>query len=218
MTPSRNILKKLENKAIIIEYIRGSAGNLVQRIIASDSKFFWDAKLNNSYEYESNPIKWPNKGYIPNEKYKNNSTCESEHSFFDTVITSVVGKSLLLKALRQNKIFSFRMHITLRHLNNNIKIIRIVGINKLEDRPIIYETHPFKEFYKPIKHPNTYNLNINNLTSTDYNIFKKEYIGLCNNLNLTPNIEEVRNFILIWKDKQTSATIVKMNPKKRLLK
>ena len=80
----------------------------MQRIIASDNKFFWDAKLNNSHEYESNPIRWPNKGYIPHEKYKNNSTCESEHSFFDTVITSVVGKNLLLKALRQNKIFSFR--------------------------------------------------------------------------------------------------------------
>ena len=72
MTPSRNILKKLENKAIIIEYIRGSAGNLVGRIIASDNKFYWDHAINNSYEYESNPIKWPKGGY----KARVN-TCES---------------------------------------------------------------------------------------------------------------------------------------------
>ena len=85
---------------------------------------------------------------------------------------------------------------------HNIKIIRIVGTNRREDRPIIYKTHPFKEFYKPVNHPNTYNININNLTSIDYSIFKKEYLALCNNLNLTPNIKEVRDFILVWRSKQ----------------
>ena len=197
MTPSRNILKKLENKAIIIEYIRGSAGNLVGRIIASDNKFYWDHDMNNSYEYESNPIKWPKGDY----KARAN-TCESRYGFFDTTITSVEGRNSILKAMKSKKLYIFRLNSSLRHLNNNIKIIRIVGINNRNNRPSLYTTHSVKEFYKPIKHPNTYNLNINNLTSTDYNIFKKEYIGLCNNLNLTPNIEEVRNFILIWKDKQ----------------
>jgi|TARA_B110000211_G_scaffold55116_1_gene61234 hypothetical protein len=202
MTPSRNILKKLENKAIIVEYIRGSGGNLVQRIIASDNKFYWDADINNSFTKESDPIYWPKKGFIPQQKYVNNSACESDYSFFEVVVYTTKGKSLLLKALKDNKMFSFKSHDSLRHLNNNIKIIRIVGINKREDRPIIYKTHPFKEFYKPVTHPNTYNININNLTSKDYKLFKIEYLALCRNLKLTPNVKPVRNFILEWISRQ----------------
>ena len=77
MTPSRNILKKLEDKALIVEYVRGSGGNLVQRIIASDNKFYWDADINNSFCKESNPIYWPEKGFIPQQKYVNNDRLRS---------------------------------------------------------------------------------------------------------------------------------------------
>jgi len=197
VTPSRNILKKLENKAIIIEYIRGSAGNLVGRIIASDNKFYWDHNINNSYEYESNPIRWPKRDY----KTRAN-TCESRYGWFDTTITSVEGRNSILKAMKSKKLYIFRLNSSLRHLNNNIKIIRIVGINNRNNRPSLYTTHPVKEFYKPIIHPNTYNLNINKLTSEDYAIFKKEYLALCSYLNLIPNTKEVKNFIDIWRIKQ----------------
>ena len=197
MTPSRNILKKLENKAIIIEYIRGSAGNLVGRIIASDNKFYWDHDMNNSYEYESNPIKWPKGDY----KARAN-TCESRYGFFDTTITSVEGRNSILKAMKAKKLYIFRSNSSLKHLNNTIKVIRIVGINNRNNRPSLYTTHSVKEFYKPIIHPNTYNLNINKLTSQDYATFKKEYLALCNNLKLTPNVKPVRNFILEWVSRQ----------------
>ena len=46
------------------------------------------------------------------------------------------------------------------------------------------------------------NVNINKLTSQDYATFKKEYLALCNYLNLTPNIKPVRDFILVWRSKQ----------------
>ena len=57
-------------------------------------------------------------------------------------------------------------------------------------------------YLTPILETNTYNLNINNLTSIDYNVFKKEYLALCADLKLTPDINPVRNFILEWVSRQ----------------
>ena len=58
------LLKGIENKGIIIHYERGSAGNLVHRIIASHDPIYWSKLINNSYISESNPLKWPEKGFI----------------------------------------------------------------------------------------------------------------------------------------------------------
>ena len=47
------------------------------------------------------------KGFIPQQKYVNNSACESDYSFFETVVYTTKGKSLLLKALKDNNEYYF---------------------------------------------------------------------------------------------------------------
>ena len=65
----------------------------------------------------------------------------------------------------------------------------------------------FKQFYKPTIEDNTYNLNINNLVDENYDIFEKEYLALCNQYKFTPNTKPVRDFILVWRSKQTLVNI-----------
>lgn len=92
----------------------------------------------------------------------------------------------------------------IRRLNNDVKILRIVG--NLPDR---FNPQGYKDKNITVEnHVNTYNLNINNLLSTDYNIFIDEYLKLCTYFNLEPMINSVRSFILMWLDKQTRGNSV----------
>ena len=81
----------------------------------------------------------------------------------------------------------------------------MVGDKKKLSRTILEKTHNHKlpnSYFKPIIKHNVYNLNINNLTSIDYDVFKKEYLALCADLKLTPDVKPVRNFILEWVSRQ----------------
>jgi len=129
-----------------------------------------------------------------------------------------MSQILIIKAIKSNKRIIIKTHEDIvRQLNKNIKIIRIVGdANKL-NRIKLRETLAGKfnpsinnlklddlsnKFLKPIIEPNTYNLNINNLVAENYDIFKKEYLELCINLNIAPDIKPVRAFILEWVSRQ----------------
>ena len=72
----KQILYNIQDKAIIIQYKMGSAGNLVQRIIGNDSKFYWDKILDNhiniqyvdyllsTNKYERvDSLYWPEEGF-----------------------------------------------------------------------------------------------------------------------------------------------------------
>ena len=91
--------------------------------------------------------------------------------------------------------------VNVRTLNKNIQVIRIVGDERRLRRKEI--ARPGRHFLQPIVEDNTYNLNINNLVDENYDIFKKEYLALCNQYNFIPNTEPVRKFILVWRSKQT---------------
>ena len=41
-------VNSLEKHLLVIQYARGSAGNLVQRIIGADSQYYWDNDINNN--------------------------------------------------------------------------------------------------------------------------------------------------------------------------
>ena len=200
------LLKWLENKAIIIHFVRGSAGNLIHRVLGSHDSIYWSYEINNSYETENNSIKWPKKGYI--ETYIDQGcTCHTGYSFIEEphenkIYYRMCRNAEILKAMKQDKTFVLQTHLDIRPLNKNIKVLRIVGdVNKLK-RNHLYKTHTPKQFYKPTIEDNTYNLNINNLVDKSYDIFEKEYLTLCSYLNLIPNTKPVRDFILVWRSKQ----------------
>jgi hypothetical protein len=203
------IFKWLEGKSIIVRFERGSAGNLVHRILGSHEPIYWSHAINNAYESETNPLKWPKKGYI--ERFlAQNSTCHTAHSFVEEghqnrTADRIQRNVQILKAMKQNKIFVLLTHVDIRTLNKNIDIIRIVGDERRLRRKGI--ARPGRRFLEPIVEDNTYNLNINNLVDENYDIFEKEYLALCSQYKFTPNTKPVRDFILVWRSKQTLVNI-----------
>ena len=213
----KQILYNIQDKAVIIQYKMGSAGNLVQRIIGNDSKFYWDKILDNhiniqyvdyllsTNKYERvDSLNWPEEGFN-NSPY---SACHSGDSFFfapfDNSYNHSRVKKLLIRAIKVNKIFIFKSHEYLRPLNKNIIIIRIVGNTSKLNRKLLKSTDSYQvnKALLPIKELNTYNLNINNLVSKDYNTFLSEYKDLCTYLNIEIKIDKVKDFINIWRSKQ----------------
>jgi len=194
------LLKGIEDKGIIIYYEKGSAGNLLHRIIAaSSSSVYWSKFINksNSYIKDDKPLEWSKEEFI---------TCHTGHFFIEESHMSRVldrrhRDSEVIKAIKQNKIIVLQTHVDIRCLNKNIKVLRIVGDEARLRRKGIARTG--RHFLQPIVEDNTYNLNINNLVDKNYDIFKKEYLNLCSNYNFTSDVKAIRDFILLWRSKQT---------------
>ena len=168
------ILKWLENKSIVICFERGSAGNLVHRILGSHDPIYWSQGVNNSHELETNPIKWPNKGYI--EHYMDQGvTCHTGHSFIEEghqnrTADRIERNVQILKAMKQNKIFVLLTHVDIRTLNKNIDILLSVVKNITEMHNRFYYKN--KEEIIPIMKDL---LNINEIT-----YYKELEICFCN--------------------------------------
>ena len=60
-----------------------------------------------------------------------------------------------------------------------------------------------KAYFEPSPHPSAYNLNMNNLFSTDYSTFETEYYNLIAHFNLTSCLNNVRAFILLVLERET---------------
>ena len=58
-----------------------------------------------------------------------------------------------------------------------------------------------KKLHNPIEQNNVVNININNLLSSEYPIFEKEYFDLCNNLSINATPIPVRGYILNYLDR-----------------
>jgi len=200
------LLSTLVNKIILIEYMSGSGGCLVHRIIGSDySNIYWDKGINNATNDILDPLLWPDSGFhiqkphsIP-EAEQANYTCHTGSSMFykeQEVDPTVL--SLIIKANKVYKKAVIRTHDSFRKYNKHIIIVRIVGDkNKLGRK--LSKNH---EFLDPIQEPNTHNLNINNLIAEDYNTFLNECNNLSTYLNIEVKIDKVREFINIWRSKQ----------------
>ena len=210
MTYEEQLLNRLEKSIVIIHFEKGSAGSLLHRIIAHSELFYWHKWYNNKHDHNS--LTWLN--ISDEEDNTNKYTCHVNYSWLDEIKKNIMSQILIIKAIKSNKRIIIKTHEDIvRQLNKNIKIIRIVGdANKL-NRIKLRETLAGKfnpsinnlklddlsnKFLKPIIEPNTYNLNINNLVDENYDIFKKEYLELCINLNIVPDIKPVRAFILKW--------------------
>ena len=195
------LLHKIANNLVIIHFAKGSAGCLVHRIIGHDKSFYWHRYYNNFNSTDSLVFPMIDLKEDPSAI----STCHVSHSQL-TAIEQKIVKILILKALKNNKKTILREHYyDVKYVPDNIKIIRVVGDKKKLSRTILEKTHNHKlpnSYFKPIIKHNVYNLNINNLTSIDYDVFKKEYLALCADLKLTPDVKPVRNFILEWVSRQ----------------
>jgi hypothetical protein len=205
------LLNKFNDKIVIVAHVSGYAGSLVYRILAADNKFYWSKGISGVLTEESYySIKWPDntegfRTYDPDNrtgkllKTQHLATCHVQIPLVeDANMQDIIEYYKIISA--SNKKLLLRTHLmNIRALNNDIKIVRIIG--SLPDR---FNGNNYKNINVIAEdHINTYNLNINNLLSINYDIFLSEYLSLCNYYKIEPVINSVRSFILMWLDKQT---------------
>jgi hypothetical protein len=192
-----------EHYMLIIQYARGSAGNLVQRIIGVDSKYYWDKEINNCPDEGINPLQWPVRSLgfrLQDSKIsreKQYSACHTGYcNIFDETNNKDIIKNIQLmrKAIKNKQKLIMKTDYDIRSFNKNVSIVRVIGtpVRKVACAKSL----------NPVIEDNTFNLYIEKLISNDYDIFIKEYLQLCGYLDIEPKVKAVRNFIDIWLERQ----------------
>jgi len=180
----------LEKHLLIVQYARGSAGNLVQRIIGADQQYYWDSVINNAVDNNDNPIHWPDEGFrIQTSKLtieEQRSACHTGFcNIFDDNDRELINNvQLAKKAVSNKQKLIVKTDFDIRSFNKSVPIVRVIGspIRKIKCAKPLTE----------IIEDNTINIDINKLLQTT-----EEYKKLCNFLSLTPN-KNVQLFIESW--------------------
>jgi len=205
MTDYLSILDKLlftYNKTFVfIDYAPGYGGNTLSRIISVSPEFYW----------EGNPLYYPDDGY-------NSTESDPEDPHFATAVqmqfccthtlddfmypdsksSRVRDLFLLHKKYLKSKKFCIRSHNCDTHeIFPNNTIVRVYG--KEPDFRFFDSTGMYK---KPKQFPNVINVDVNEIFSKDYDTFETAYLDICTKLDITPQINRVRAFILLWLERQ----------------
>ena len=207
---NNDIINKFPDNFLIIQAEKGFFGSAIYRTIASDKKFVWKYSFCGSEE-DLGPIEWPkhtegfniyelnnNKTYLC-FKEKHLATAHISHKLLEDSTTADV-----LKHIDKDKKLILKSHDMSIHEIINCKIVRSVGsiknITKLYAKDTTFRKRNNINIPE-IKQDNLHNLNIGNYMSEDYEIFVKEYLKLCDFLDISSNINNVRQFILLMRDK-----------------
>ena len=207
MTDYLSILNKFldtySDTFVFVDFAYGYGGNTLSRIIAASPEFYWDG----------DSVLYPDKGYSiieDPEPYPHfASPIEQElcctHTPDDFMYHKNSNKPsrvkdlfLLHKKYLKSEKFCIRSHNGDTHeIFPNNTIVSIYG--KEPDFRFFKSTGRYKKY---IDRPNVINIDVNEIFSKDYDTFESSYLYLCNNLDITPQINRVRAFILLWLERQ----------------
>lgn len=186
---------------VFIDFAYGYGGNTLSRIISVSPEFYWDG----------DPIEYPDDGYSiivdpePNPHFATPIEQElccthtpDDFMYPDNKPTRVRDLIIFHKKYIQLKKFCIRSHNGDTHeIFPNNTIVRIYG--KEPTFRFFKSTGRYKKY---IDRPNVINIDVNEIFSKDYDTFESSYLYLCNNLDITPQINRVRAFILLWLERQ----------------
>ena len=186
---------------VFIDYAPGYGGNTLSRIISVSPEFYWDG----------NPLYYPDDGY-------NSTESDPEDPHFATAVqmqfccTHTIEdfmypdpdprrvKTFILKYnkfINQKKVCIKSHSSTTHELFPNNTVVRVYG--KEPDFRFFDSTGMYK---KPKQFPNVINVDVNEIFSKDYDTFETAYLDICTKLDITPQINRVRAFILLWLERQ----------------
>lgn len=206
-----NIVNKAPKNFLIVQAREGFFGSLVYRAIAgSDKKFVWRKEFSGCEE-DLGPLEWPKltEGFNIYDQDANKTYTWFKENHLTTAHLShkLLEKSTqndILKAFEKNKTLILKTHDMNLHSQFSCKIVRIVGsiksTTKLYGNDTTFRKH-HDLLITEIKQNNVHNLNIEKFMNIDFDIFIDEYLKLCNFLNISYNINNVRQFILLSRDK-----------------
>lgn len=194
------IFNKFDENIIFVSYEQGYAGHLTTRVISASPEIY----------FKSNPVKYPDdtEGFAVVPKHESyftmNHMCTVDIDGFQysddekRPLENTQNEKKFVYNLQKNRIFVLPTHRTDIHQVYKNKVIRLVGSF---DRPeIIFRR--LREPLEPVYHDHVLNIEINKLVSKDFDVFLKEYLKMCWWLKITPQINNVRAFILLWTEKQ----------------
>lgn len=204
------ILNTAPNNFTVLQFRSGFFGSLVYRsIIGSSNDYVWNKDFCGCTE-DLGPLEWPRltEGFDIYELNYNNTYkwfkenhLATAHSSTKMIEYSTVND--ILKYVDKNKILLLKTHNLKIHKQFKCKTIRITGkipsITNLEIGESTFRKH--HDEVLEVEQENLHNLNIENFMSNDFDIFVKEYLGMCSFLNIPCNINNVRQFILLLRDK-----------------
>ena len=211
MQSTSSIINKAPNNFLLVQAKGGFFGSLVYRIIAgTSSEFIWKPEFTGCNE-DLSPLEWPKltEGFNIYELSKNRT-----YTWFkeNHLATAHISHKLLensepidvIKHFDKNKILLLKTHDMEAHTKFCCKIVRIVGsiknITELYGNDTTVRKHHEVTIPETIG-DNIYNLNIESLMNSDFSIFLDEYLSLCAFLNVSCNVNNVRQFILLLRDK-----------------
>lgn len=186
---------------VFVDFAYGYGGNTLSRIIAASPEFYWDG----------DSVLYPDKGYSiiedpepyphfasPIEQELCCTHTPDDFMYPDNKPTRVRDLFLLHKKYIQLKKFCIRSHnIDTHELFPNNTVVRIFG-----KEPTFRFFESTDRYLQPIYVDNVINIDVNEIFSKDYDTFESSYLYLCSKLNITPQVNRVRAFILLWLERQ----------------
>lgn len=186
---------------VFVDFDYGYGGNTLSRVISASPEFYWDG----------DPVEYPDDGYSiiedpepyphfasPIEQELCCTHTPDDFMYPDNKPARVRDLFLLHKKYLKSKKFCIRTHNRDTHeiFLKNI-IVRVSG-----KEPDFRFFKPTGRFLCPVDSPNVINIDVNEIFSKDYDTFETAYLHLCTKLNITPQTNKVRAFILLWLERQ----------------
>ena len=199
-------IKKYSKNIIFVSYPQGYGGHLVCRIISASPEIYFDS---DPLFYPNNCEGFPSLFYdsMSSERFKAEHLCavDTNHGTFP-YFNATPEKNIQLREnlqyfmsnLKKDRVLCIPTHDENIHKEFEGRVVRIVG----ELNRYTFFSVKKRQPLQPINNKNVINLSLSKLTSNNYKEFEEEYLQLCYFLNIFPQINSVRAFILLWAEKQ----------------
>ena len=196
------LIEKYPDNFLIIFFIPGMAGSALCRILNSHPEFYYKQKYLNQKEY-NDPLKFPDsiEGFLVQDHkrlgFKEQHLSCVHTSFYTPWDDSSENILEYFNLVKENRRIVLKTHqFSLIHRFKQVK--RVVLEGDQLDRSFCIENYEVEDYSKE----DIFRFNIQKLMSPEYDIFLEAYLKLVQELDLTPKINSVRSFILMWLERQ----------------
>jgi len=196
------VVKKPDN-FIIIFFYAGMGGSSLLRILISHDELYHSFKKLSQFEYDD-PLRYPDsiEGFCihtdHNLSFKEQHLACVHMDFHTPWEDDNENYIEYFKLVKDNKKVVLKTHNF--SLYNKFKKCTCIFIGT--DEPLNRGLRVSKNQNPPFLPDEVIYVNINNLMSKNYEKFLEEYLSIVYKLNLTPRINSVRSFILMWLERQ----------------
>lgn len=199
-------LHKFSKNFIFISFPMGYGGNTLNRVISSSPEIYWDGD-STAYpdDLEGFPVAYDSLSNPHFATFTEQHLC-CTHTGIDFMYPdSKRDRIHKLTKFWKNNVFPDKKlcinshnSLDLAKKHTKIPVVRLCG--KAPTFRYFINDMPSDSYSVPS--PNAINIDVNDIFSSDYDTFETTYLDLCSKLDITPRINRVRAFILLWLERQ----------------